>query len=116
MASHIGGIDHAIIGVRDLEQARATFERLGFCPTPRGRHVGRGGGQGAGEHCLMFADGYVELRGIVDPAGHDQYLERFLAAGEGCSRWRSARPIPTAPLPPGRQPAWHQRRSRTAAG
>jgi hypothetical protein len=31
----------------------------------------------------MFADGYVELRGIVDPATHDQDLERFLAVGEG---------------------------------
>lgn len=83
MASHIGGIDHAIIGVRDLEQARVTFERLGFCPTPRGRHLGQDGGHGAGDHCLMFADGYVELRGIVDPAVHDQSLAQFLAAGEG---------------------------------
>ena len=79
MANHIAGIDHAIVGVRDLEQARATFQRLGFCTTPLGRHLGRG----TGEHCLVFADDHVELCGIVDPAEGSESLERFLAAGEG---------------------------------
>ena len=79
MANYIGGIDHAIVGVRDLEQARASFERLGFHTTPLARHAGRG----TGEHCLMFADGYVELCGIIDPAGDSESLGRFLAAGEG---------------------------------
>ena len=79
MANYIGGIDHAIVGVRDLEQARATFERLGFRTTPLGRHSGHG----TGEHCLMFADDHVELCGIVDPAGDSESLGRFLAAGEG---------------------------------
>jgi catechol 2,3-dioxygenase-like lactoylglutathione lyase family enzyme len=79
MANYIGGIDHAIVGVRDLEQARASFERLGFHTTPLARHPGRG----TGEHCLMFADGYVELCGIIDPAGDSDNLGRFLAAGEG---------------------------------
>ena len=76
---YIGGIDHAIVGVRDLEQARASFERLGFHTTPLARHAGRG----TGEHCLMFADGYVELCGIIDPAGDSDSLGRFLAAEEG---------------------------------
>jgi catechol 2,3-dioxygenase-like lactoylglutathione lyase family enzyme len=79
VANHIAGIDHAIVGVRDLEQARASFERLGFRATPFGRHLGRG----TGEHCLMFADDHVELCGIVDPAVGSEVLERFLAAGEG---------------------------------
>ncbi|HLT00533.1 MAG TPA: VOC family protein [Geminicoccaceae bacterium] len=79
MANYIGGIDHAIVGVRDLEQARASFERLGFHATPLARHKGRG----TGEYCLVFADGYVELCGIVDPAGDSESLARFLAAGEG---------------------------------
>lgn len=79
MANHLSGIDHAIVGVRDLEQARTTFERLGFRTTPLARHVGRG----TGEHCLMFDDDYVELCGIVDPAEGNESLERFLAAGEG---------------------------------
>jgi catechol 2,3-dioxygenase-like lactoylglutathione lyase family enzyme len=79
MANHVSGIDHAIVGVRDLEQARATFERLGFRATPLARHTDRG----TGEHRLMFADDYVELCGIVDPAEGSESLERFLAAGEG---------------------------------
>jgi hypothetical protein len=79
MAQCLGGIDHALVGVRDLEQARTTFERLGFCTTPLGRHVGRG----TGEYRLMFADDYVELCGIVDPAGDTEDLARFLATGEG---------------------------------
>ena len=79
MANYIGGIDHALVGVRVLEQARATFERLGFRTTPLGRHVGRG----TGEHCLMFADDHVELCGVVDPAGDSEDLARFLATGEG---------------------------------
>jgi catechol 2,3-dioxygenase-like lactoylglutathione lyase family enzyme len=80
MANCIGGIDHAIVGVRDLEQARASFERLGFHTTPLARHRGW---RGTGEHCLMFADDYVELCGIIDPAGDSESLARFLAAGEG---------------------------------
>jgi catechol 2,3-dioxygenase-like lactoylglutathione lyase family enzyme len=79
VANHVAGIDHAIVGVRDLEQARASFERLGFRIAPFGRHLGRG----TGEHCLMFADDHVELCGIVDPAEGSEELERFLAAGEG---------------------------------
>jgi hypothetical protein len=39
---HLDGIDHLIIGVRDLEAARARYARLGFNTTPRGRHVGWG--------------------------------------------------------------------------
>jgi catechol 2,3-dioxygenase-like lactoylglutathione lyase family enzyme len=79
VANHVVGIDHAIVGVRDLEQARASFERLGFRTAPFGRHLGRG----TGEHCLMFADDHVELCGIVDPAEGREDLQRFLAAGEG---------------------------------
>ena len=99
MANHIAGIDHAVVGVRDLEQARATFQRLGFRTTPLGRHLDRG----TGDHCLMFADDYVELCGIVDPAEGSESLERFLAAGEGL--WALA--LRTAD-PHATQAAWHE--------
>jgi hypothetical protein len=98
MANYIGGIDHAIVGVRDLEQARASFERLGFHTTPLARHAGRG----TGDHCLMFAEDYVELCGIIDPAGDSDSLGRFLAAGEGL--WSLA--LRTTD-PEGTQAAWH---------
>lgn len=97
MANHLSGIDHAIVGVRDLEQARATFTRLGFQLTPLARHLGRG----TGDHCLMLADDYVELCGIVDPAEGSESLERFLAAGEGL--WALA--LRTAD-PEGTRAAW----------
>jgi catechol 2,3-dioxygenase-like lactoylglutathione lyase family enzyme len=79
MARQIAGIDHAIVGVRNLEQARASYQRLGFQATPRGRHVG----WGTANYCLMFADDYLELLGIVDPAEFTNDLERFLAEREG---------------------------------
>jgi catechol 2,3-dioxygenase-like lactoylglutathione lyase family enzyme len=79
MARQIAGIDHAIIGVRNLEQARASYQQLGFRPTPRGRHVG----WGTGNYCLMFANDYLELLGIIDPAEFTNDLEPFLAEREG---------------------------------
>ena len=59
---HIVGIDHAVVGVRDLEHARSGYERLGFRLTPRGHHVGRG---------------------TVDPAKPTHDLDRFLEQREG---------------------------------
>jgi catechol 2,3-dioxygenase-like lactoylglutathione lyase family enzyme len=79
-ANPLNGIDHTLIGVRDLEAARDTWRRLGFTVTPRGRHIG----WGTGNYCVMFRDDYVELLGIVDPA---QFLNRLdvqlEARGEG---------------------------------
>src|SRR5215831_9343528 len=77
--SAIAGIDHALVGVRDLEAARAAWAALGFTITPRGRHIG----WATGNYCIMFDRGYVELLGIVDPAGFTNDLDRFLAAREG---------------------------------
>jgi len=76
---HIVGIDHAVVGVRDLEHARADYERLGFRLTPRGHHVDRG----TADHCLMFATDHVELLGLVDPAKPSHKLDRFLEQREG---------------------------------
>lgn len=79
MAANIAGIDHAIIGVRDLEKAREVYERLGFRATPRGRHVG----WGTANYCLMFQDDYLEILGIVDPAAETNNLDHFLESREG---------------------------------
>jgi catechol 2,3-dioxygenase-like lactoylglutathione lyase family enzyme len=76
---HIAGIDHAVVGVRDLEQARTSYERLGFRLTPRGRHVGHG----TANYCVMFAVDYVELLGLVDPEEPTHDLDRFLEQREG---------------------------------
>lgn len=80
MANAITGLDHVIVGARHLEQARAAWQRLGFTLTPLGRHVGRQ----SGNHCIMFADDYVELLGVVDPALPESSTTRFIAEhGEG---------------------------------
>jgi catechol 2,3-dioxygenase-like lactoylglutathione lyase family enzyme len=75
----IDGIDHTLIGVRDLEAARDRWVRLGFTVTPRGRHIG----WGTGNYCIMLGCGYVELLGIVDPAEFTNNLDRFLRTREG---------------------------------
>lgn len=79
MASNIAGIDHAIVGVRDLEDAKAAFEKLGFRATPRGRHIG----WGTANYCLMFGRDYVELLGIVDPEAFTNNLDSFLEDRQG---------------------------------
>ncbi len=75
----IAGIDHALIGVADLEGARETFSRLGFTLSPRGRHIG----WGTGNYTVMFEQSYVELLGVVDPSQYIHHLDEFLKTGEG---------------------------------
>jgi catechol 2,3-dioxygenase-like lactoylglutathione lyase family enzyme len=76
----LDGIDHLIVGVRDLEAARGRYARLGFALTPRGRHVG----WGTANYCIMLEDEYLELLGIVDPASFTNNLDLFLEErGEG---------------------------------
>lgn len=75
----ITGLDHMIAGVRDLESARRAYERLGFTLTSRGRHIG----WGTANYCIMFADDYLELLGIVDAALFTNRLDEFLEVGEG---------------------------------
>jgi catechol 2,3-dioxygenase-like lactoylglutathione lyase family enzyme len=79
MHSGVAAIDHVIVGVRDLERARAAWTRLGFTLSPRGRHIG----QGTANYCIMFASDYVELLGIVDSNDFVQRLDTFLARREG---------------------------------
>jgi catechol 2,3-dioxygenase-like lactoylglutathione lyase family enzyme len=77
--SAITGIDHTLIGVRDLEAARAAWARLGLKLTPRGRHIG----WGTANYCIMLERGYIELLGIVDPQQFTNDLDKFLAQREG---------------------------------
>lgn len=80
MAHGITGIDHALVGVGDLEAARRRFERLGFTTTPRGRHDA----WDTANYCIMFGEDYLELLGTVAPARQTGGLDALLAAqGEG---------------------------------
>ncbi|MFQ6017490.1 MAG: VOC family protein [Kiloniellaceae bacterium] len=79
MSRAITGVDHVLVGVRDLEAARLAYRRLGFTVSSRGRHVG----WGTANYCLMFPANYVELLGIVDPAQSTNKLDEFLKTREG---------------------------------
>src|SRR5688572_14669920 len=79
MRNGLAGLDHVIIGVRDLERARMGWTRLGFTLTPRGRHLG----QGTANYCIMFGRDYLELLGVVEPDQHADRLAGFLAQREG---------------------------------
>jgi hypothetical protein len=78
-ASAIAGIDHTLVAVRDLEAARAAWQKLGFVLTPRGRHIG----WGTANYCIILEQGYVELLGIVDSTQFTNNLDKFLAEREG---------------------------------
>ncbi len=80
----VTGIDHARIGVSDLEVARDTFTRLGFTVAPRGRHIG----WGTANYTIVFPDDYVELLGIVDGSQYVSDLDEFLAGGDGLYKIR----------------------------
>lgn len=75
----ITGIDHVIVGVRDLEAACDKWRRLGFTLSPRGRHID----QPTGNYCVMFPSDYIELLGIVDTGASTHRLDSFLACREG---------------------------------
>jgi len=79
MIGGITGIDHVLVGVRDLDAARRAYQHLGFTVSPRGRHIG----WGTANYCVMFPGGYIELLGIVDPAQFTNNLDRFLETREG---------------------------------
>jgi catechol 2,3-dioxygenase-like lactoylglutathione lyase family enzyme len=78
-AELIAGIDHPVVAVRDMEDARARYQRLGFTVAPRGSHVE----WGTGNWVIMFEHDYLELRGVIDPERYTHNLGPFLAKREG---------------------------------
>lgn len=76
MLDGITGLDHVLIGVRDLEAARGTYARLGFTVTPRGRHVG----WSTGNYCVMLEHDYIEIIGVIDPTQPRRSIEQRIAA------------------------------------
>ena len=79
MANSITGIDHGLVGVRDLDAARDIWARLGFTLTPFGRHKG----WGTANYCIMFEDDYLELIGLVDTSQPSVSLDAALKKKEG---------------------------------
>src|SRR5579859_2791974 len=84
------GLEHPLVTVHDLEATAARYQRLGFDPTPLGRHP-----WGTINRLVMFPDNFIELIAIGDPAaieadpvgGHKfgRLVRESLALGEGLS-------------------------------
>lgn len=84
------GIDHLVLCVRDLDEARRFYERLGFTVTPRALHP-----FGTGNHLIQCEGNFIELLTVVEPAkivaarpgefSFGDHNARFLKGGEGMS-------------------------------
>ncbi len=78
------GIDHAVVVVKDLDAAAASWRRLGFTLSPRGTHSAK---MGSGNYTIMLDPDYIELLGILTETDHNIPTRNFLAKrGEGIER------------------------------
>ncbi len=83
-------IDHLVLAVRDLDAARATFQRLGFTLTPVARHP-----FGTTNSLAQFGGSFLEILAVADaaaiPAGDGTHFSfgafnrDYLEDGEGLS-------------------------------
>jgi hypothetical protein len=81
---NIIGIDHAVVAVKDLDQAAANWKRLGFTLSPRGTHSEK---MGSGNYTIMLDPDYIELLGVLKETEHNIPMREFLARrGEGVER------------------------------
>lgn len=78
MRAQVGGIDHLVVLVRDIDRAQQSYRRLGFTLTPRGTHT-----LGSQNHCLMFGDDYLELLAVPKPHPVMAFFRDFVARREG---------------------------------
>jgi hypothetical protein len=81
---NIIGIDHAVVVVKDLDQAAENWKRLGFTVSPRGTHSAK---MGSGNYTIMLGSDYVELLGVLVDTDHNAPTRAFLArTGGGIER------------------------------
>jgi hypothetical protein len=84
------GIDHLVLAVDDLSEARDRFTDIGFLTTPLGKHP-----WGTGNHLVQFPRNFIELLGVIDasalvPMSDDHFSfgafnDRFLRRRQGMS-------------------------------
>src|ERR1700712_1342058 len=77
------GIDHAVVMVRDLDQAAENWKRLGFTVSPRGTHSAK---MGSGNATIMFDPDYMELLVVLAATEHNAPARAFLEKREGIER------------------------------
>ena len=81
--NHVGGVDHVVVTVRDLDKAAAEWAALGFTLSPRGLHSAH---IGTANLTIMLGDDYIELLGVVTPTEQNARTRAFLENGEGIER------------------------------
>lgn len=59
---HVGGLDHVVILVEDLEDAAARWRSFGFTLSPRGTHSAH---KGTANHTMMLGPDYIEILGVL---------------------------------------------------
>src|SRR4051812_42990612 len=77
--SHIDGIDHAMVIVRDLDAAARQYQSLGFNLTPRGRHTHTK----TENHLAMLNGTYIELLAVPHANEANEYLKKQSDIAEG---------------------------------
>jgi hypothetical protein len=81
---NVVGIDHAVVMVKELDQAAENWKRLGFTMSPRGTHSPH---MGSGNYTIMFDPDYMELLGVLTATEHNAPARAFLAKhGDGIER------------------------------
>jgi Glyoxalase-like domain len=80
---NIVGIDHAVVIVKELDQAAANWKRLGFTISPRGTHSAH---MGTGNYTIMLDPDYIELLGVLVPTEHNAPTRALLEKREGIER------------------------------
>jgi hypothetical protein len=81
--TNVVGIDHAVVMVRDLDQAAENWKKLGFTVSPRGTHSAH---MGSGNYTIMLDPDYIELLGVLNPTEHNAPARAFLEKREGIER------------------------------
>jgi len=82
-------LDHVALVASDLDRASQIYSRMGFNLSPRSSHKGRLEPDGpvepwgTGNHCAMFATGYLEILGITDKNRHSEHVQILLDEYEG---------------------------------
>ena len=83
MIQGLGGVDHVVVLVRDLDLSHDTWAALGFTLSPRGVHSAH---RGTGNHTIMLGPDYVELIGVLTPTDHNAPSRTRLEKREGIER------------------------------
>jgi hypothetical protein len=82
--THVVGLDHVVILVRDLDAAAENWRRLGFTLAPRGIHSAH---MGTGNHTVMLGPDYFELIGVLSETPYNAPSRALLERrGEGIER------------------------------